>query len=91
MDDNATKMFCTLGIWTAVACIFVFGIFDSNWTGVYAVIAEVVMVVSICIAAAIATKAVWGASQKKSAAPNKSERLTNERTPEDHDWRQPGE
>ena len=82
MDDNATKMFCTVGIWVAVACIFVFGIFDTNWTGGYALVAEVVMVVSICIAAAIATKAVLGASQKKSATPNKSEKFTNERATE---------
>jgi hypothetical protein len=58
MDDNMAKVISTVSIWGAVACICIFGIFAKSW-GMTTLPFAAGIVVTLGIAAAIATMAIW--------------------------------
>lgn len=56
MTEHTSKMVATVGIWGALACIFIFGAFRINWEGGV----ELVLVVLIlALAACASTIAIW--------------------------------
>jgi len=60
MNDNTAKVMATVVIWTALACIFIFGIFSSGWRPLmnfpYLLMGAIFL---LCAAAFGATVAVW--------------------------------
>jgi hypothetical protein len=71
MSDMTARAVSTVGIWLAVAISLAAGVFQRNWTGDLALLMLLLIVVSVCGAAAGATAAVWYGSGK-SAEPASS-------------------
>jgi hypothetical protein len=59
MNDHSAKMLSTLAIWIATACVFIFGVFRFNWTGVPSGLLWTIVSLAIASGAAVATQAVW--------------------------------
>jgi len=86
MDDNNTRIICTLGIWVAVAFTFIFGVFRFSWQGESAGFIWMVVAISICLAAAYGTKAIWSALPRRPESRRESGKDADWKGPEDDVW-----
>jgi len=58
MSDNSAKVLSITAVWVCTACMFIFGIFDFNWSGLTACLLMIVISLGICFSAGYATKII---------------------------------
>jgi hypothetical protein len=69
MNNMTARAVSTVGIWLGVAISLAAGAFRQNWTGDSALFTLLLIVVALCVAATLATAAVWHGSAKPAEIP----------------------
>lgn len=71
MDDNQARTLSTVAVWTATTLIFLFVVRNFSWSDIVSGMFIMLVTVSLAIAPAVATQAIW--SRSSSDSPRKSE------------------